>query len=631
MNPRRYYLRPCSPFLIASFILLAIGALAAPAVDSVPTAIEKEAVIDGSVVHDVGELASNVTNWGVIGSMPGAGLMMSDAPSAQWPKYSGIEYLFVAGPWVGGVVNGEALVSTGGFPAEFLPTEPPVDTIYATAHGAPGGNRFPWSDADDDGDGQEDEELLNGLDDDGDGLIDEDFAAIGDQHFVCGYNDFEPALLASNPDHTPLNVTVAQQSIQWSGPLAEDFIGYDFTITNVGVVTIEQVYLGMFSDFDIGPRGIPVAEDDMAGSWVGDVQVADGRWVNVQMGYMYDGATVSPVDGYAGWVLCGHTTDPTGASAPVEPAVRTFQKFSGQAPFNEGGDPTNDTERYELLSLGADHWDGDSLPGQEADYRVLMSSGPFPSLAPGESISYQVALVLGLGLDDMITNAAEAVAAYRGVAYDRDGDPANGAEATVDWLLAEDAPVSARTGWIAGRLVPGGVELSIETNMARVDGLTVRRRSGSDSTERQWTGSDLIYDRASGHNHLFHLLDTNMTGWPRTYDLVLEEAGRSQIWGQVELDLPQHTFAELNASPNPFNPLVNVRFSLPQAGHIMLQAFDVRGRLVRTLVDEVRPAGSDIVVWHGDDDAGRALASGVYQLRLATEGRLVEERVTLVR
>ncbi|MBU8872060.1 MAG: hypothetical protein KOO60_14425, partial [Gemmatimonadales bacterium] len=319
MNPRHYSIRLCSLFFFTVFFLSTIGALAAPGTKLQPVAVEKSAVIDGHVVHDVGELWSHVTNWGLIGSAPGATTPFSDAPSAMWPGGSGNEYLWAAGLWVGGTVLGEQRVSTGGFSSEFLPTEAPGDTIFATAHGAPGGNRFPWSDADDDGDGLEDEELLNGLDEDMDGLVDEDFAAIGDQHFVCGYNDFEPAILEIQPDHTPLNVKVIQQSIQWSNPLGEDFIGYDFMITNMGEVDIDQVYLGMFSDFDIGPRALPsIAEDDYAGFVSTMVQASDGSWVSVQVAYMFDGAETSTVDGYAGWVLCGHTTDPLGVTAPVE-------------------------------------------------------------------------------------------------------------------------------------------------------------------------------------------------------------------------------------------------------------------------------------------------------------------------
>jgi hypothetical protein len=616
-------------FILGYMLLIGSGATAATKDTVVPN---KARVIDGHVIHDVGQIGSHVTNWGLIGSTPGAPAPFSDSPSAQWPIWSGNEYLWAAGLWVGGVVLGEELVSTGGFRTEFLPTEALADTIYATARGAAGGNRFPWSDPDDDGDGQEDEELLNGLDDDGDGLVDEDFAAIADQHFVCAYNDYEPSIQVFNPDHTPLNVKIIQQSIQWSSPLAEDFIGYDFTITNMGVTPIDQVHLGMFSDFDIGPRGLDgLAGDDYAGFVSTVAEAADGTMVPVQVAYMYDGYTGPGfwgLDGYAGWVLCGHTTDPTGVAAPAEPGVVGFQRFSGQAAFDNGGDPTNDAERYELLSRT--EWDPDVPLNQQDDYRVLMSSGPFATLAPGQSISYQVALVLGAGLDEMIANAAEAVATYRGVSYNRDGDPTNGHEFTVHWLREEDAPVAAGAGWIAAQVVPGGVQLQIETNLAVGSSLAVVRQAAG-SIERRWEASELTAAGYAGDHRLYQLLDTDRVGWPREYHLLQQVAGTSLSLNAVSLETPQRGGAALSASPNPFNPRVSIQYSLPKAGHMLLKVFDMRGHLVRTLVDEHRAEGADTVVWQGDDDNGRAVGSGVYELRLSAEGYLEQERVTLVR
>ncbi|MFO7608311.1 MAG: hypothetical protein R6X35_03810 [Candidatus Krumholzibacteriia bacterium] len=621
MKTRRY----CFVLLFLTFFILT-GA--APTDNPAPA--DKVAVTDGHVIHDAGELLGHVTNWGLIGSAPSLPSTFSDAPSAMWPAWSGNEYLWAAGLWVGGRVLGETLVSTAGFPSEFLPTDAPGDTIYATAMGAPGGNRYPWPDADDDGDGQEDEEILNGLDDDGDGLVDEDFAAFGDQHFVSTYNDFEPALVEARPDHSPLYIEVVQQSIQWSSPLAEDFIAYDFTITNRGVATIEDVYLGMFSDFDIGPRGLAgLANDDYAGFVATTVQAANGTTVPVQVAYMHDGATSNQLNGYAGWVLCGHDTDPTGTSAPVEPNIGSFQRFSGNASFAQGGDPTNDLERYDLLSR--QQRDPNTLPGRQADYRILAASGPFASLAPGQSLHYQVALVLGAGLDDMIANAAEAVAAYRGIAYDRDGDPSNGAEYIAHWLLQGDVPVAAWTGRIMAEVVDGGVELLLETNLPADAALAVVRAAGPGVSERRWQRDELQPAGTNGSHSFYRLRDTDPVGWPREYRLAGAAAVGTLELDRVDLDLMRPAALQLRVGPNPFNPQVTIGFALPRDGRVLLQVFDLRGQLVRTLLDGHHAGGNDAVVWLGDDDAGRKVSSGVYRVRLKDATGLEETRVTLLK
>lgn len=88
---------------------------------------------------------------------------------------------------------------------------------------------------------------------------------------------------------------------------------------------------------------------------------------------------------------------------------------------------------------------------------------------------------------------------------------------------------------------------------------------------------------------------------------------------------------ELAARPNPFNPRTELSFRLASKGSVQLLVYDVRGRLVKSLVDGVLGSGEHSIVWSGHDDAGAPVASGVYHVSLATpfEQRIV--RVTLVR
>lgn len=71
------------------------------------------------------------------------------------------------------------------------------------------------------------------------------------------------------------------------------------------------------------------------------------------------------------------------------------------------------------------------------------------------------------------------------------------------------------------------------------------------------------------------------------------------------------------ATPNPFNPRTTVRFTLLRDGWTALQIFDLNGRLVRTLVDEMLGAGEHRRSWDGRNAQGRTLASGVYFARLS--------------
>jgi subtilisin family serine protease len=71
--------------------------------------------------------------------------------------------------------------------------------------------------------------------------------------------------------------------------------------------------------------------------------------------------------------------------------------------------------------------------------------------------------------------------------------------------------------------------------------------------------------------------------------------------------------------PNPFNPGTTVSFELARPAHVMVQVFDVRGQLVRTLIDADLPARRHEVVWDGRRSSGAAAASGTYFARLHAE------------
>jgi hypothetical protein len=81
-------------------------------------------------------------------------------------------------------------------------------------------------------------------------------------------------------------------------------------------------------------------------------------------------------------------------------------------------------------------------------------------------------------------------------------------------------------------------------------------------------------------------------------------------------EAPRFRNALLQNSPNPFNPLTKMGYSLKAAGRVSIRVYDVSGTLVRTLVDAVRPAGMYEVIWDGRNDAGNVLSSGVYVVKM---------------
>ena len=70
--------------------------------------------------------------------------------------------------------------------------------------------------------------------------------------------------------------------------------------------------------------------------------------------------------------------------------------------------------------------------------------------------------------------------------------------------------------------------------------------------------------------------------------------------------------------PNPFNPSTTISYDIPEGkeAQVVLNVYNMRGQLVRTLVDEVKSEGSYQVQWDGADNYGRRVSSGVYFYRI---------------
>lgn len=76
------------------------------------------------------------------------------------------------------------------------------------------------------------------------------------------------------------------------------------------------------------------------------------------------------------------------------------------------------------------------------------------------------------------------------------------------------------------------------------------------------------------------------------------------------------TFTLNQNYPNPFNPSTTISFELPVASRVSLQVFNVLGQQITSLVNNEVAQGKFAVVWNGQDNSGRSVASGMYFYRL---------------
>jgi len=98
--------------------------------------------------------------------------------------------------------------------------------------------------------------------------------------------------------------------------------------------------------------------------------------------------------------------------------------------------------------------------------------------------------------------------------------------------------------------------------------------------------------------------------------------------------MPPPSFADalMQNRPNPFNPETVIPFSLAATGRVTVRIYDVRGRLVRTVLDAVKPAGVHAARWNGSTETGTQSASGVYFYVITyPDGNTSAKKMTVLR
>ncbi len=80
-----------------------------------------------------------------------------------------------------------------------------------------------------------------------------------------------------------------------------------------------------------------------------------------------------------------------------------------------------------------------------------------------------------------------------------------------------------------------------------------------------------------------------------------------------------NTSLSINTFPNPFNPTTAVSYTPSQAGNVNVSVYNVKGELVKTLVNEYQTSTPQTIIWNGDDSAGNKAATGVYFFKVNTK------------
>ena len=174
---------------------------------------------------------------------------------------------------------------------------------------------------------------------------------------------------------------------------------------------------------------------------------------------------------------------------------------------------------------------------------------------------------------------------------------------TLSWTPSPDADVAAYVIYRGIVASPG------ETEIASV--------TGTSYLDDEWTNANRFY---------YQLVVRDIHG---------NESLPISIFPGQMTDSPPANDAPRNSlrqnDPNPFNPRTTIVFSLGRTEEVRLRVFDIRGRLVSSLLEGERGPGEHEIQWDGTDRLGRPAASGVYFYRLDLPGWSAVKRMTLVR
>ncbi len=92
-----------------------------------------------------------------------------------------------------------------------------------------------------------------------------------------------------------------------------------------------------------------------------------------------------------------------------------------------------------------------------------------------------------------------------------------------------------------------------------------------------------------------------------------------------DLNLPE-TYSLSHPYPNPFNPIANINFSIPYESHVKIIIYDIQGRLVEEILNDVMNPGIHNIKWSANN-----YASGIYFIKMFSGNFSSIQKVTLLK
>jgi len=478
--------------------------------------------------------------------------------------------------------------------------------------GAVGGTRFPSSKPDDDGDGSIDEDRLDGIDNDNDGRTDEDFAAVGDEMIVTAYQ-------RTIDDNT--SIEIYQECFAWSLHHIDGMVAMRLVVTNTGKRDLESVRIGNVFDVLDGQVMRPLSlGDTRRDEWqnAGDRLRANGMIIGGSKS-SFAAMLFAPSDRKSNpsWI-----NGVAGAEGDLEAIVADFAR---KQPEDGAGTNPGESQKGSLAYMISPDL-GTLRPGRSLIIFVALLDASKGGEETDRAIDYTYRTVIGDGTHRVIPPPMEM---KRRIVWGTYGvTDAGGADPRFGIMLneAEDSGVDPEEITSLGNLDVGSAR-SFETP--------------SGNLRLEWPG-ELPSEMDRPNQRRIHMRGRLRNG--EMFDAILEPAaiGRPGLTAHDYFESPGKIDETLlSGSPNPFREQTTIFYEVPsvvtdESGNELqfvgsigasIKIYNVAGRLIATLADGVHTPGRYSETWNATNDAGRAVASGVYYVKLQLGQRHVTKRL----
>lgn len=185
-----------------------------------------------------------------------------------------------------------------------------------------------------------------------------------------------------------------------------------------------------------------------------------------------------------------------------------------------------------------------------------------------------------------------------------------------DWLISPVIPGGGQLKfWARSFVADYGLErfkVGVSTGGTAPENFTIISGASHISAPVDWT--EYTYDLSAYNNQNIRFGIQCVSN--DAFIFFVDDVRVTGPWDNEDLVAPVYTTELKGNFPNPFNPETTIRYSVKDRGAVSIDIYNVKGQLVRNLVNDVKDAGEFSAVWNGTDNNGRAVSSGVYYFKM---------------